>query len=164
MADAPMPLAAPSNPANPRTFEISLCMTGASSAGAYTAGVIDFLIEALEEWEARRGQPEVPDHRVVLRGFSGASAGGITGALAVVALAGKRRRKGGAVAYVPDLYEAWVEKPDLLGSVKGVPGLLATDDLENRPKGAPLVSLLNGRGLDEICKGVFPAPAAKDGW
>ena len=34
---------------NPPVFDISLCMAGAISAGAYTAGVVDFLIEALEE-------------------------------------------------------------------------------------------------------------------
>ena len=32
-------------------FEIGLVMAGAISAGAYTAGVIDFLIQALDEYE-----------------------------------------------------------------------------------------------------------------
>ena len=32
-------------------FEIGLVMAGAISAGAYTAGVIDFLVQALDEWE-----------------------------------------------------------------------------------------------------------------
>ena len=32
-------------------FEIGLCMAGAVSAGAYTAGVMDYLIETLDKWE-----------------------------------------------------------------------------------------------------------------
>ena len=35
-------------------FEIGLVMAGAISAGTYTAGVIDFLIEALDEWESAK--------------------------------------------------------------------------------------------------------------
>ena len=37
-------------------------MAGAISAGAYTAGVFDFLIEALDEWEkAKQFAREHPD-------------------------------------------------------------------------------------------------------
>jgi predicted patatin/cPLA2 family phospholipase len=32
-------------------FKIGLVLAGAVSAGAYTAGVVDFLFEALEAWE-----------------------------------------------------------------------------------------------------------------
>src|SRR5271163_2793770 len=32
------------------TFKIGINMAGAVSAGAYTAGVLDFLIEALDAW------------------------------------------------------------------------------------------------------------------
>ena len=32
-------------------FEIGLTLTGSVSAGAYTAGVIDFLLQALDEWD-----------------------------------------------------------------------------------------------------------------
>ena len=32
-------------------FNIGLAMAGAASAGAYTAGVFDFLVEALNEWQ-----------------------------------------------------------------------------------------------------------------
>ena len=34
-----------------KEFQIGLAMSGAVSAGAYTAGVFDFLIQALDEWE-----------------------------------------------------------------------------------------------------------------
>lgn len=36
-------------------FQLGLCMARAVSAGSYTAGVMDYLTEALEEWEKRRG-------------------------------------------------------------------------------------------------------------
>ena len=34
------------------TFRIGINMAGAISAGAYTAGALDFLIQALDEWWA----------------------------------------------------------------------------------------------------------------
>ena len=43
-------------------FEIGLVMAGAVSAGAYAAGVVDFLIQALDQWhEGKRGDdPRAP--------------------------------------------------------------------------------------------------------
>jgi len=35
----------------PKTFEVGIVMAGAISAGAYTAGVMDFVIEALNAYE-----------------------------------------------------------------------------------------------------------------
>ena len=74
-------------PAKP-TFEFGLVMAGAISAGAYTAGVVDFLIEALDAWEEARRLPDYrgPQHRALLKVMSGASAGGMTSAIAGVAL------------------------------------------------------------------------------
>jgi hypothetical protein len=58
-------------------FKIGINMAGAISAGAYTAGVLDFLIEALDQWEAAKQRGDmVPRHEVSLDVFSGASAGG----------------------------------------------------------------------------------------
>jgi predicted acylesterase/phospholipase RssA len=67
-------------------FYVGLCMAGAVSAGAYTAGVIDFLIEALENWETNRGKPGVPNHRVKIPVIGGASAGGMTGIITASAI------------------------------------------------------------------------------
>jgi hypothetical protein len=39
------------------TFELGLVMAGAISAGAYSAGVLDFLFEALDAYEEAKGQP-----------------------------------------------------------------------------------------------------------
>jgi hypothetical protein len=43
-------------------FELAFTMAGAISAGAYTAGVFDFLIEALDAWTDAReqGDPAAP--------------------------------------------------------------------------------------------------------
>lgn len=58
-------------------------MAGSVSAGAYTAGVIDFLMEALTKWEAARGQdPSIPTHRVEIDLMGGSSGGGITAGMA----------------------------------------------------------------------------------
>ena len=66
-----------------RTFEIGLTMAGAVSAGAYTAGVLDFLLEALEAWYLQRAVApgSVPSHSINLRVMSGASAGALTAAI-----------------------------------------------------------------------------------
>lgn len=65
------------------TFEIGLVGAGAISAGAYTGGVIDFMVQALDEWyDAKTKNQKVPPHDVKLSVFSGASAGAITAALA----------------------------------------------------------------------------------
>ena len=43
-------------PAMPQPFYLGLNMSGTVSAGAYTAGVIDFLVEAMDAWYAERGR------------------------------------------------------------------------------------------------------------
>src|SRR5690242_11367844 len=78
-------------------FHIALNMAGAVSAGAYTAGVLDFLVEALDEWyDARESERalhgddiqswKVPAHEVMLDVLSGASAGGMCAAISSIAL------------------------------------------------------------------------------
>ena len=63
-------------------FDIALVMAGAVSAGAYTAGVLDFLVEALTAFEAEKArQPGTYPWRVRIRVISGASAGAIVGAI-----------------------------------------------------------------------------------
>jgi Patatin-like phospholipase len=66
-----------------RTFELGLVMAGAISAGAYTAGVVDFLFEALDAYNEEKGKPgwDGPTHDVRVPIMSGASAGGMTSAI-----------------------------------------------------------------------------------
>ncbi|MEM9141271.1 MAG: hypothetical protein AAGB15_15690, partial [Pseudomonadota bacterium] len=89
------------------TFYIGLTMAGAISAGAYTAGVLDTLFEALDRhnqrFEARKraegasadgtvptDMADFPRHRVKLRVISGTSAGGVSAGLAVAGLIAAR--------------------------------------------------------------------------
>src|ERR1700727_1347057 len=72
------------------TFHLGINMAGAVSAGAYTAGALDFLTEALEQWYEAKGvaNPAVPLHDVSIDVFSGASAGGMCAAISAVMLQG----------------------------------------------------------------------------
>jgi len=71
-----------------KTFRIGISMAGAVSAGAYTAGVMDYLLEALENWQKAKelGLTGVPQHDVVIEVFSGASAGGMTAVITTAAV------------------------------------------------------------------------------
>src|SRR5919197_2993555 len=130
------------------TFQIGLALAGAISAGAYTAGVLDFLFQALDEWEKQRGNPGIPDHRVGLKVVAGASAGAITGALGAVALArglypqkltteelrDSHLREN--VNYqtlrcvLPALYETWVTHPRVVAENGGI-DFLSNEDLQS---------------------------------
>ncbi len=163
-------------------FEIGLALAGAISAGAYTAGVIDFLAQALQEWEKHRGHG-APEHRVRIRTIAGASAGAITGALGIVALKRGIRpvplsddeidalRKSGVNpnerqrirCVLPGLYDAWVERPRMVADRKGAQDLLGFDDLKPEDqtgsrKAISVKSLLNGRLLDQIAQAVLEHP------
>jgi hypothetical protein len=154
-------------------FEIGLALAGAISAGAYTAGVIDFLFQAFEEWEKARGRDAaaVPGHRVGLQVVAGASAGAITGALGAVALARgmqptpftqqeiQNSHRSPGVGYqtirclFPSLYDTWVTYPRMVDPNGGI-DFLSGEDLRQTGDGAnaPVSSLLNGKLLDEIKK------------
>lgn len=131
-------------------FQIGLTMSGAISAGAYTAGVFDFLIQALDEWErARDGKvpgvdpDKIPNHRVGIKVMSGASAGAITAAIGAVALAdaGQTPRlfdrhlpgKQSIKCYLPKLYETWVVKPGLVAEGDEKNDFLTNSDLGRPP-------------------------------
>ncbi len=79
------------SPVEPGTFEIGLVLGGTVAAGAYTAGVLDFLIEALDAWEAlRKTEPaQAPKHKVLIKIITGTSGGGVNAAIAARALAYK---------------------------------------------------------------------------
>ncbi|NJO67530.1 MAG: hypothetical protein HC826_00690 [Rhodospirillales bacterium] len=138
-----------------RAFEIGLVMAGACSAGAYTAGVIDFLLEALDAWEEAKstGDPRVPDHHVLIRAVSGTSAGGIVAALLgmlpfverapVTDLAGAASVDDVANGDRNLLFRSWVKNID-------VRGLLNTSDLHREEGVVP--SLLNGEVLERIAE------------
>jgi len=133
----------------PKKFEIGLVMAGAISAGAYTAGVVDFLLQALAEWEqARKAEAEAtPPHQATIEVIAGASAGGMTAAIAAAALCSGLTpvmSKPAPDAVVDNrLFSSWVQQVDLAQ-------MLISEDLAE--KGKPVVSLLNSTPLDRIAE------------
>lgn len=142
-----------------RTFEIGLVGAGAISAGAYTAGVIDFLVQALDCWYAAKGtNPLAPPHEVKLSVFSGASAGGITAALGAAYLASEQppvtsEADAQARPGRNKLFDSWVERIDIAS-------LLESRDLAH-PQ-SPVISLLDASVLGEIAdSGLNVTPRAQ---
>jgi hypothetical protein len=132
-------------------FHVGLCMAGAISAGAYTAGVMDFLIEALEEWEQHRTERGVPSHRVCIPIIGGASAGGMTGIITAAGLAGKIKPvktlpAGNLFQEQPEniFYHSWVD----LTQNDMFPVMLGVDDIENNK----IYSALNSQFIDSIAE------------
>lgn len=153
------------------TFVIGVTMAGAISAGAYTAGVLDFLLRALDAHNARaaRGPWEddrdPPRHRVVLRVMSGSSAGGVCAALGLAGLVKAQTPEGRlakpievdrepAPGYrytyrytLETLHDVWVAGLDLWRP-DTQKGFLSLSDLDGDAKS--LQSVLNGEHIDEV--------------
>jgi hypothetical protein len=154
------------------TFHIALNMAGAVSAGAYTAGVLDYLIEALDAWYAEKENQKqlygedtskwtIPAHDVVLEVMSGASAGGMCSAIGSIALgeAFDHIHTTNPAADVPRnrLYKSWVDTIDILP-------LLGGKDL---PKGSPVMSLLDSTPINGIATTALkpdPTRSMKRAW
>ncbi len=126
-------------------FEIGLVLSGTVSAGAYTAGVMDFLIEALDAWYKNKSEnvKDTPTHDVLIRVLAGTSGGALTAAVASAALYSKYMPRHDGER--PDgknnrLYTSWVRDID-------IEPLLETDDLANNQ---PLLSALNCKIIDQI--------------
>ncbi|MET3414043.1 hypothetical protein [Methylobacterium sp. 1030] len=147
-------------------FEIGLALAGAISAGAYTAGVLDFLFQALQAWEdAPVGA--MPEHTVALRTVAGASAGAITGALGVVALSRgletqlftteELHELEGSTegpfeptrCVLPSLYDIWVTRPRMVSENSERLDFLGGEDLQAEVE-VVLKSILNAALLDQI--------------
>ena len=129
-----------------KIFELGLVMAGAISAGAYTAGVMDFLLQALDAWHRVKQSPEknVLRHEVRIKALSGASAGGMTAGVLAAALGRPIEPVDNLqLGVLPNrqnpLYTSWVERV-------GADKLLTTDDLG----GGCVTSLLNSAVLDAV--------------
>jgi predicted acylesterase/phospholipase RssA len=148
-------------------IHLALCMAGAISAGAYTAGVVDYLLEALERWEMAKlkwpGNPLLPKHRVVIDVITGASAGGMEGGILFRqgqnAVRIITQGNGSSTGYDPEWfkkhsrsYKAWVK----LTETETNPQLKQLFDAEDiRKKG--VVSLLNSDFIDKIADELMKA-------
>ncbi len=153
------------------TFEIALTMAGAVSGGAYTAGFLDYLVEALDTWHAQKDaeknlppeQRTVPSHKVVVCGASGASAGSMCTAILGVAINAKfphvrwdgSSNQNAISGTGNPFFESWVKKIS-------IEKLLSIGDKAI----SPLPSLLNSKPIDQILFDVlsFTAPAANRTW
>jgi hypothetical protein len=137
---------------NNDTFHLGLCMAGSISAGAYTAGVIDYLQEALGNWEQakKNNDTSLPNHKVIIDLLGGSSGGGITAALAFFGLRSNiqhARLEADQETYAinPEkniYWKTWVE----LGKGNIFSKLLDVEDLESEY----IPSLLNASFVDEV--------------
>jgi len=124
------------------TLRLGICMAGAVSAGAYTAGVLDYLFEALDEWEKAKALnlPGVPRHQVRIEVLSGASAGGMTAAIASAALQtqfppiNQKNHTDYHLNQQNPFYHSWVNLSETPESDM-MQQMLQTDDIVNDPKG-----------------------------
>lgn len=110
-------------------YEIGLVLSGAISAGARSAGVYDFVIEALEAYEAAKTRPDrdAPTQGICIPIMGGASAVGITVAIAELHGFLKLERVWTGrllpAARANRLYSSWMKDIDILR-------LLETADLD----------------------------------
>lgn len=151
----------PIAPRQPGVFRLGLVLNGTVSAGAWTAGVLDFLFQALDLWEAAKrqdrqngGPPTVPDHAVRLDVAGGASGGGVCAGLLARAAGWQfravQRADDPANANNP-FWKVWVETLD-------VTSMLDTLDLD--ADGAVPVSLLSGTAIDLAGEVILKWPQA----
>lgn len=142
-----------------KAFELGLVMAGAISAGAYSAGVMDFLIEALDEYEAARKSEgwDGPRHAVRVPIMTGASAGGMTSAISALhAFHDLDHVRSGVAPPAPErnrLYSSWVT--DI-----SIERLLETTDLEGKRQQGGVLSALCCDVLDEIVERAFTLAGA----
>jgi len=144
----------PSTSPETKDIRIGLVLAGAITAGAYTAGVLDYFFNTLQAWQdAYDTSPnDVPKPNVKVEVITGASAGSMAGAIALIALA-LNKLKPITDIHAPDnaennlLYRAWVDYA-LSPGESILESLLATGDMEND---APQ-SLLNTKFIDDLVK------------
>jgi Patatin-like phospholipase len=133
-------------------YELALTSAGAVSAGAYIAGAMDFLFEALDAWhDAKRITPDtVPSHKVVLQALTGASAGAISAALVAVMRSARFRHlpsdPGPQSPVGNPLFDAWVNEIDI-APLLDQSDLAATDA---NGQTQPPAAFMNGAVLDAI--------------
>lgn len=136
---------------NNSTFELGLVLGGAASAGSYHAGVMDFLIEALEAWESAKKEERelpkkqriVPPHNIKIDVIAGSSAGGMIAAMC----ASELRSRPHELINTDDLpistsrfYRSWIDEISL-------EKLLENTDLR---KGQRVKSVLNSEVIRQI--------------
>lgn len=141
-------------------------MAGAVSAGAFTAGVMDYLLETLDLWEKAKAKnrslgkahPDydfsVPMHQVEIDVISGSSAGGITGTLAMLTAVDADYQpvnKDNPQGANNRFYQSWVVMGDDAQSTTFAK-MLQSEDLKALQKGEKPKALLNSLPIDVLAE------------
>jgi Patatin-like phospholipase len=132
-------------------FRLGLCLAGSVSAGAYSAGVLDYLFETLERWEnakADASQKNIPTHNAVVDVFSGASGGGMCGIISSIILQDNKPYASGKNSL---LYKTWVDLNDNNEKLTWQQ-MLDNDDAD---KYKAVKSFINSKFIDDISNRVF---------
>jgi hypothetical protein len=152
----------------PNEFHLGITMAGAVSAGCYTGGVMDYFFEILDLWESAKNKKLdlteeeytlIPQHKVVLDVMGGASAGGMTTAMAAMyALNGVINPvtdpKSELAVYKQNIfYDSWVLLDDLNEKDKRKT-FAKTWDLDDLSSGH-VQSFLNSNFVDRIADRTF---------
>lgn len=146
-------------------------MAGAVSAGAYTAGFMDYLIEVLNKWEEQKlkirkklenqeplseFEKKIPLHDVSIEALGGASAGGMVSMITALAFFKKFEPVDIPTDQITGnfLYDSWVLlDDDIEKNISTFEKMLSSEDFENNKQGIP--SLLNSKSIDLIADRVF---------
>lgn len=144
-----------------KKFHLGLCLAGAVTAGAYTAGVLDYLFETLELWQIRKDANskaknenptnplpfrDTPNYDVVIDVITGSSAGGMCAAISTAMLL-EGINEEDLLNKKSKLYKAWVELADDEQS-DTLQKMLKIDDL----KKDGFVSLLNTKMISDLAQ------------
>ena len=157
---------------NQKTFHIGIAMAGAVSAGAYTAGVMDYLLEALENWQKAKDLdlPGVPRHEVVIDVLSGASAGGMTALITAASIQREfppinQHNYFTLSAFENPLFHSWVNlteepKSDIMSQMLETGDITASHDLNPMEE---VRSLFNSLFIEKIAHRVIDASMKDSG-
>ncbi len=146
---------------NQKTFRIGIAMAGAVSAGAYTAGVMDYLLEALENWQKAKdlGLSGVPKHDVVIEVLSGSSAGGMTAVITAASVQEEfphidQTNYSSDTSEENPLYDSWVNLTETAGSDM-MSQMLSPEDITASPQLNPkneVRSVFNSLFIEKIAR------------
>jgi len=167
-------------------FRLGITMAGAVSAGCYTGGVMDYLIELLDLWERAKlakgakmkGQQNlyglddfkdyfhlVPEHKVIIEALGGASAGGMTTTMSAIYLLNGKINPVTSSSFVNRkkgnlLYDSWVLMDDSERNPKKTTFSKLWENNDLRERG--LTSLLNSDFVDRIADHAFDLSQSND--
>lgn len=126
------------------TIHLGITMAGAVSAGAYIAGVMDYLFEVLSKYDKlRKARKNLPLPNIKLEVLGGASAGSLCSIISLIGLRDESKKS--------LLKRCWVDLSlSEKSEYKEVPDLMFKDLLLKGRQGVVANSLLNTNALDKL--------------